>query len=73
MMRSSRSALVVALTARACALAPAPISDAALRELGLYVSTPLLRSAAFSELLGAPVWLKLDALQPGGSLSLIHI
>ena len=24
------------------------------RELGLYVSTPLLRSAAFSELLGAP-------------------
>jgi L-serine/L-threonine ammonia-lyase len=37
---------------------------------GVHVVTPLFASSPLSALLGAPVWLKLDALQPSGSFKL---
>jgi L-serine/L-threonine ammonia-lyase len=37
------------------------------RSMGLFHSTPLLNSAPLSELVGCPVYLKMDALQPSGS------
>jgi len=37
------------------------------REKGLFRNTPLIKSNSLSSLVGCPVWLKLDALQPSGS------
>ena len=37
------------------------------RSMGLFHSTPLVKSVPLSALLGAPVFLKMDALQPSGS------
>lgn len=33
----------------------------------LYIKTPLLESTSLSHLLGVPVFLKMEALQPSGS------
>jgi L-serine/L-threonine ammonia-lyase len=37
------------------------------RRLGLYVDSPLIPSKPMSDLIGCPVYLKLDVLQPSGS------
>jgi len=36
----------------------------------LHIATPLLRSTAFSRVLGREVWLKVEALQPSGSFKM---
>ena len=45
----------------------AAAAAAAARSLGLFYETPLLLSKPLSALVGAPVYLKMDALQPSGS------
>ena len=44
--------------------------------MSLSIKTPLLHSLPLSQRVGAKVWMKMEAMQPGGSfkiLSLIHI
>ncbi len=38
--------------------------------MSLHLDTPLLRSTSLSQLTGADIWLKMDALQPSGSFKL---
>ena len=64
-----RRASTVVSSARSAEGAATTITDASLRELGLFCETPLLHSVPFSELFGAPVWLKMDALQARFSVS----
>jgi L-serine/L-threonine ammonia-lyase len=38
--------------------------------MALHIQTPLIKSAALSSILGKPVWLKMEALQPSGSFKI---
>ena len=52
--------MLLALSAALASSAEAPVPD-------VHIHTPLLRSSKLSERVGGPVYLKMDALQPGGS------
>ena len=52
--------LLLTLSAALASSAEAPVPD-------VHIHTPLLRSSKLSERVGGSVYLKMDALQPGGS------